>query len=68
MFIYYYSFIIIFPQGWSYWPSSPRITREGLFDQKLKVPMPFLSDKKWRVNKPPSTLIFSQIHPIKILR
>ena len=50
---------LFFIQGGSYRPSGPRILREGSFERKLKVLVPFLNDQKnWRAPRPPLTFIF----------
>ena len=68
LFVFFFS-SSSFSQGWSYRPSGPRILREGSFERKQKVLVPFLSDKKVGGHLgplPPS--FFYQSSRIKIMR
>ena len=42
----YSFFFLVFPTGWSYRSSGPRILQKGSFERKLKVLVLFLSGQK----------------------
>ena len=53
--------VCLFFQGWSCLPRDSIISREGSFERKLKVTVPFLSDQKnWSATRPPTTPLISQ--------
>jgi hypothetical protein len=61
--------VCFFFHGWSYRSSGHIISREGSFERKLKVLVPFLSDQKiGRKIGPLPRLFVSQSYPINILR
>ena len=61
-------FFCFFFQVWLYRLSGLRMSREGSFWRKLKVLVPFSSDRKnWRAPRPHPTLIFPKNSEIAIL-
>ena len=61
--------LFYFFQGLSYRPNGPRISENGSFKRKLKVLVPFLSDRnKWEATRAPPRHFFSQTLAIEILK